>query len=233
MIKSVFFILGLFMANLAVAESGDKLSAAQQAFYSGDYITAKSGFLQVAAQGSAEAEYFLGLIAKNDADNADYLAAKSHFTNAARLNHSQAMWELAVLYENGEGVAQNQFTALDWFRKSELAAGTIAPDSFYITDHGGELSEVSAPQYLQHLIQQAQSGRTDAKFALAKIYDSGLITAANLPQAFNYYLSAAKDGHVKSAQLVSYFYCRGIGVPRNPEQANAWVKASGYSTSCD
>lgn len=233
MIKSVFFILSLFMANLAVAENGEKFSAAQQAFYSGDYKTAKTGFLQVATQGSAEAEYFLGLIAKNDADRADYQAAKSHFTNAALLNHAQAMWELGVLYENGEGVAQNQFTALDWFRKSELAAGTVAPDSFYINDHSGELNEVSVSQYLEYLTQQAQSGRTDAKFALAKIYDVGVVAAANLPQAFNWYLSAAKDGHVKAAQLVSYFYCRGIAVPRNPEQANAWVKASGYSTSCD
>ncbi|WP_215396381.1 tetratricopeptide repeat protein [Rheinheimera oceanensis] len=233
MIRSVFFILSLFIANLAVAEDGEKFSAAQQAFYSGDYRTAKTVFLQAAEQGSAEAEYFLGLIAKNDVDSADYLAAKSHFTNAAQLNHAQAMWELGVLYENGEGVEQNQFIALDWFRKSELAGGTVVPDSFYVNDHTGELNEVSVSQYLEYLTQQAQSGRTDAKFALAKIYDTGVVIAANLPQAFNWYLSAAKDGHVKAAQLVSYFYCRGIAVPRNPEQANAWVEASGYSTSCD
>lgn len=233
MIKSAFFILSLFMANLAVAENDEKFSAAQQAFYSGDFKTAKTIFLQAAEQGSVEAEYFLGLIAKNDADRADYQAAKSHFINAALLNHVQAMWELGVLYENGEGVAQNQFTAMDWFRKSELAAGTVAPDSFYINDHSGELIEVSVSQYLEYLTQQAQSGRTEAKFALAKIYDRGVITAANLTHAFNWYLSAANDGHVKAAQLVSYFYCRGIAVARDPKQANAWVKASGYSKSCD
>lgn len=233
MIKTVFFILSLFIANLATAANSEQFNAAQQAFYSGDYVKAKAGFVLAAELGSAEAEYFLGLITKNETDNADYQAALTHFTNASKHNHAQAMWELGVMYENGEGVTQNQFTALDWFRKSELAAGTEAPDSFYVTDSSGELNEVSVPQYLQHLTQRAQSGQTDAKFALAKIYDAGVITTSDLPQAFNWYLSAATDGHAKAAQLVSYFYCRGIAIPRNPEQANIWAKASGYSTYCD
>ena len=233
MIKSVFLIFSLLKASLAVAENSEAVNAAQHAFYNGDYTKAKAGFLLAAEQGSVEAEYYLGLIAKNEPKNADYQVARSHFTNAAGLNHAQAMWELGVLYENGEGVNQNQFTALDWFRKSELASAMEAPDSFYVTGNNGELNEVSVSQYIQHLTQQAQSGLTDAKFALAKIYDAGVIVKADLPQAFSWYLSAATDGHTKAAQLVSYFYCRGISVPRSPEKANAWLEISGYSTECD
>lgn len=233
MIKPVFLIFSLFAGGLAAAESSEALSTAQHAFYSGDYVKAKTGFLLAAEKGSGEAEYYLGLIAKNNPKNADYQVALSHFTNAARLNHAQAMWELGVLYENGEGVNQNQFTALDWFRKSEFASAVEAPDSFYVTGNNGELTEVSVSQYIQHLTQQAQSGLTDAKFALAKIYDAGVVVKADLPQAFNWYLSAATDGHTKAAQLVSYFYCRGITVPRSPEKANVWLETSGYSTDCD
>jgi uncharacterized protein len=233
MIKSVFLLFGLFTAGLAAAENSEAGNAAQQAFYNGDYTKAKAGFLLAAEQGSVEAEYYLGLIAKNDPKNADYQVALSHFTNAARLNHAQAMWELAVLHENGEGVNQNQFTALDWFRAAEFASGIEAPDSFYVTDTNGELNEVSISQYIQHLTQLAQSGLTDAKFALAKIYDAGVIVKADLPYAFSWYLSAATDGHTKAAQLVSYFYCRGITVPRSPEKANAWLETSGYTTDCD
>ena len=228
MIKSIFLIFSVFIATVAVAENNQSFDDALHAFYIGDDIKAKAGFMLAAEQGSIEAEYYLGLIAKKT----DFLSALSHFTNAARHNHAQSMWELGVLYENGDGVSQNQFIALDWFRQSALVSATEAPDSFYVSDKNGELHEVSVSQYIEHLTQQANSGAIDAKFALAKIYDAGVIVKADLPKAFNWYLSAAKDGHSKAAQMLSYFYCRGITVPRNIEQANTWVKPSGYSTYC-
>lgn len=228
MIKSILFIFSFLIVGFAVAENNEFFDQALHAFYRGDDTEAKASFLLAAEQGSVEAEYYLGLIAKKT----DFLAALSHFKNAARHNHAQSMWELGVLYENGDGVSQNQFIALDWFRQSAQVSAIEAPDSFYVSDINGELHEVSLSQYIEHLTQQANSGAIDAKFALAKIYDEGVIVKADLPKAFNWYFSAAKDGHTKAAQLVSYFYCRGITVPRNIEQANAWVKPSGYSTYC-
>lgn len=229
MIKSIFLIFSLLITGFAEAEHSESFDEALEAFYRGDDVKAKAVFLLAAEQGSADAEYYLGLIAKKT----DYLAALSHFKNAARHNHAQAMWEMAVLYENGEGVSQNQFIALDWARRSALVSTAEIPDSFYVSDKNGELSEVSVPQYIEYLTLQASSGVIEAKFALAKIYDAGVIVKADLPKAFRWYLSAAEDGHTKAAQLVSYFYCRGIAVPRSTEKANTWVKPSGYSTYCD
>lgn len=67
-------------------------------------------------------------------------------------------------------------------------------------------------------------------YALGKCYEReaekcDLFTSVNQQQAFHYYKLAAEQGHAESQYDVKRFYCHGIGVPSNIEEAQGHADA--------
>lgn len=232
LLKSLLAIIFVFMPLLANSE--DLATKAEHAFYAGDLKTAKNYYAELAETDNPNAHYYLGLIDKmSDEQQRDRANMLAHFEKAASLGHDLAMWELGVAYEAGDGVKQNQYIAMDWFRKSEQHSTLPDANIFFVTEPDGTQTEYQPAEYFEYLLMKAQAGDTDAQFSVAALYDKGQLTSVDRNAALNWYLAAAKSGHIRAAYIASYFYCRGVVAEKEPEKANYWASKSNLNTKCE
>jgi tetratricopeptide (TPR) repeat protein len=89
----------------------------------GDYATALRLWRPLAEQGTADAQYKLGVMyAKGRGFPQDYAEAAKWFRLAAEQGDADAQFDLGFMYERGEGVPQDYAEAVKWWRKAaELA----------------------------------------------------------------------------------------------------------------
>jgi len=96
-----------------------QIEAARAAFEKEDYANAYRLFKPIADQGSAEAQYRLGLMHKFGwGTERDHGAAARWLRAAAEQSHGEAQAELAVYYKDGRGVKRDLAEAAGWFRKA-------------------------------------------------------------------------------------------------------------------
>lgn len=232
LLKPISTLIVFFASFLTHSE--DLVAKAEHAFYAGDLRTAKNYYAEMAQTENPNAHYYLGLIDKMSSTgqrNSKNMLA--HFEKAASLGHALAMWELGIAYEAGDGVDQNQYTAMDWFRKSEQYSTLPDANIFFVTEPDGSLTEYKPAEYFEYLLMKAQAGDTDAQFSVAALYDKGQLTSVDRNAALNWYLAAAKSGHIRAAYIASYFYCRGVVAEKEPEKANYWASKSNLNTKCE
>ena len=74
--------------------------------------------LQKAEQGDAESQFALGLKFSTDASARDLTEAARWYGKAAEQNHVLAQFNLSVMFATGQGVTQDDSTALVWIRKA-------------------------------------------------------------------------------------------------------------------
>jgi len=111
----LFAVLAVMPALSAVAQDFDRGLAA---YKRGDYATALEAWQRLAEQGSAAAQYRLGVMyAHGIMVDKDYRTAREWFERAARQGDAQAAYELGVLYELGRGVWQDERQAAYWFQQ--------------------------------------------------------------------------------------------------------------------
>ncbi|KKO45283.1 hypothetical protein WG68_11200 [Arsukibacterium ikkense] len=217
-----------------LANSEDLAIKAEQAFYAGDLVVAKNYYAELAQTEHPNAHYYLGLIEKmSSAKQRNRKNMLAHFEKAASLGHALAMWELGIAYEAGDGVAQNQYIAMDWFRKSEQHSNLPDETVFFVTEPDGALTEYQPAEYFEYLLMKAQAGDTAAQFSVAALYDKGQLTSVDRNAALNWYLAAAQSGHIRAAYIASYFYCRGVVAEKEPAKANYWASKSNLNTKCE
>lgn len=73
-----------------------------------------------------------------------------------------------------------------------------------------------------------QNSAGDRQFSIALRYENGTGVKKNLPQAVNWYLRSAKQGHVKAQFNLASMYENGDGTKRNIPQAIRW-----YTTAAE
>lgn len=71
----------------------------------------------------------------------------------------------------------------------------------------------------------AEAGDAQALLGLGQIAEAGRDAAADLPAAATLYARAAVRGSARAAYRLGRLYAAGTGLPRNPEQAEAWFAA--------
>ena len=101
----------------------------QDAYDSGDYVTALNEWQVLAEEGDANGQFGMGLLHDNGFGvPLDSLLAAKWYQSAAEKGHSGAQCNLAVMYENGWGVTQSDEEAFKWF---SLAAEQGLPSAQY------------------------------------------------------------------------------------------------------
>ncbi|WP_372625387.1 tetratricopeptide repeat protein [Arsukibacterium sp.] len=232
LLKPIFTLIVFFASFLTHSE--DLVAKAEHAFYTGDLIAAKKYYAELAETENSNAHYYLGLINKmSDEQQRDRANMLAHFKKAASLGHDLAMWELGVAYEAGDGVDQNQYIAMDWFRKSEQHSTLSDETIFFVNEPDGTLTEYQPAEYFEYLLMKAQAGDTDAQFSVAALYDKGQLTTLDQNAALKWYLAAAQSGHARAAAIASYFYCRGVVGDIDPVKAQYWAEKSSLNTKCE
>ena len=78
---------------------------------------------------------------------------------------------------------------------------------------------------LHFILRSARNGNRDAEFLMGSFYKKGFPNLELNPNlAFNWFLKAAQQEHLKATNEVGYSYFYGEGVEKDKEQAIYWLK---------
>lgn len=159
---------------------------------------------------------------------------------AAAAGDPSALWQLGVMYENGEGVPQDKAKAFGYFSQIADQHADAAPSGFEgdIVGHSfvkmGEyyaegLPEADIPKdenELLRLIVYAATyfGDADAQFRIGLAYQSEDELGDNLLQSARWLKLAAEKGHpAAEARLGELMFNGGGGVQANPVRGLMWL----------
>lgn len=155
-------------------------------------------------------------------DAGDFPKAASLFRPAAEQGNPIAQYSLGLLYENGQGVPQDNRLAGEWYRK---AADQGHPDaqnnlaSFHISGLGVPVNVEVGVNWLRKAAQQGHAG---AQYNLGIMYTLGQGIPKNFPQAETWLRLAADQGATEAKYNLGVMYEQGdLGTPQ-PVEAYKW-----------
>lgn len=143
----------------------------------------------------------------------DYDAAAQWYTAAAEQGDAEAQFNLALLYERGDGVAQDAATALKWYQQAAPHSPKAQTRLGWLHEEGKFVPKnpVQAAKWYE---QAAKTGYAEAQFNLAILLDEQGKYAA----AAKWYEKAAAQKHARALYNLAVLYQDGKGVPANPRK---------------
>ncbi len=102
--------------NTEEEKANTRVSAAQAAYYRGEFKSAAGVFQAMAEQGNPRAQFFLGEMYLNGNGVArDYAQALKWARASAEQKNADAQYTLGGMYESGKGVPQDYVQARMWY----------------------------------------------------------------------------------------------------------------------
>ena len=106
----------LFVGSMMAHGADFDFASGVKAYDRGDYATALRIFRQLADQGAAEAQSYLGFIYdKGQGVGQDYKEAIKWYRKAADQGYARAQYNLGLMYLNGQGVPRDYVQAHMWY----------------------------------------------------------------------------------------------------------------------
>ncbi|MBO5572045.1 MAG: sel1 repeat family protein [Ruminococcus sp.] len=144
--------------------------------------------------------------AKEYYDNSDYTQAFNYFRKAAEMGHAGAQCDLGDCYDSGEGVKQDQKTAVEWYKKSsaqKYAPGERSLGLCYYYGDGVPQNYTEAVKWLSLAVEQNDA---IAQWVLGECYYCGRGVNKDVSKAREYYRRSAEqndpDGQYNYAVLL-------------------------------
>lgn len=151
--------------------------------------------------------------------NQDYATALVEWTKLAEQDHPQACHNIAILYENGEGVEQSAEMAQQWCEKSAKLGNVPAQTHLgYLLMHAQQ-----SEQAVQWWQQAAQAGDADAQYFLGQAYHNGDGVAQDDDEAADWFEAAALQNHAGAQFNLGVLYANG---QRFAHARHWWQKAA-------
>ena len=186
-----------------------------------------------AENGNANAQYQLAV-------HQDYRNANSWdlLHKAAEQGHCEALYVLCFEYSSGGYAGINKEKAKQLFQKvSKLAEQGIIDAQYvlyrlYNSGYGVAKDAAKAIEWFQKISKSAAQGNIDAQCYIVKmsIYRSifgsayGVAIPKDYPNAEQWLLKAAEQGHAEAQYTLGCLYNAGIGVPSDESKAKKWYK---------
>jgi uncharacterized protein len=181
--------------------------------------------LRLAREGKVYQQNQLG-IASVLALGPDFSArdALKWFQKSALSGYAPAQVNLAVMYVNGWGTAQNFGAALQWLKAASEQHYPRADYNLgilYMQGTGVRQDYNEARRWFQ---KAAEAGDSSAETNLGYLYDRGLGVPANAATASSWYSKAAEMGNPLAENNLADMYLRGEGVAQNDSDAFRWFE---------
>lgn len=159
-----------------------------QSTYSKENIAAAE---ELAKIGDAEAQSNLGVML---ASNGDYKEAVYWYKQAANAGIGTAMYNLGVLYFNGQGVEKDYNVAQRWFSSAARRGNAYAQLQLGLMSLTGQGMPKDPRQEFYWYTQAALQGLPAAEYDLAVMYHNGDGTERDDVRAYAWMLLAEKGG---------------------------------------
>ena len=125
----------------------------------------------------------------------EYNSAVQYYHRAALMGYDVAQKDLGFCYDNGEGVAQDNYEAAKWYRKAAEQGNEIAQYNLgvcYELGHGVTKSITEAVKWYR---KAAEQGLAEAQNHLGICYELGHGVTKSTTEAVKWYRKAAEQGH--------------------------------------
>lgn len=158
--------------------------------------------------------------------------------SAAALGDTMALWQLGLMYESGQGVAQDKAKAFGYFQTiastdtaprgvdADIVAQSILKVGEYYREGLPEAGLAPDPLKYERGVQRAAAvfGNADAQYLLGEMYSSDDALGDIPVLSYRWLLAAARKGHaLAQAQLGSLLFNGGEGVAQDPVRGLMWL----------
>ena len=180
--KSLLFILSLFIAISAFAQTAADVAKWQK----------------LAEQGDAAAQYNLGICYTFGEGIKDMSKAVYWYSKAAEQGLAQAQNNLGGCYYTGEGVVKDYAKAVYWYSKAAEQGFAQAQDILGDCYYNGEGVAEDKSKAVYWYSKAAEQGLVQAQFNLGRCYYIGEGVAEDKSKAAYWYRKAARQGHSRA-----------------------------------
>lgn len=170
----------------------------------GEFIRAKSVFLELRQNKNAKGSLGLGLMYQFAyvEESANYPKAMTYYLEAAKENIPEAIHNIGYLYEAGLGVEKNFPEAVKWYTASANLGFSTSQHDLGIMYYNGRGIDKDYAKAFSLFKQGADAGLAPSYYCLGFMYTYGLGTHKDYRLAYAYLNSAKKLGEiVKSEEL--------------------------------
>ena len=155
-------------------------------------------------------------------DRADYVVALRELRPLAERGEAVAQYHLGAMYDDGEGVLEDDREAARWYRRSAeqgYAAAQLDLGMMYATGRGVDEDAREAAHWYRRVAEQ---GYASAQYILGEMYDKGEGVREDAGEAAHWYGEAAGQGYVAAQLALGTMYATGRGVAEDLVRAWAW-----------
>lgn len=134
----------------------------------------------------------------------------------------QAAFELAQMYQKGEGVEKDEAKAMELYG---AAAQAKNPDAQYTL--GTFAYGANPPKYedaFAWFSNAAAGGHAQAQYMTGFMLMQGQGTHLSVPLAVKFFRDAAEQNHVAAQYVLGQIYWKGLGVPADKKAGEEWLK---------
>ncbi|MGE5525377.1 MAG: tetratricopeptide repeat protein [Rhodospirillaceae bacterium] len=143
---------------------------------------------------------------------------------AAEAGDAKAMFSLAYRYEQGQGVAQSDALANDWYRKAADAGNSDAMTNLGFRHKFGKGVPPDGEAAVTWYRRAAEAGNPTAMNNLAAEYLNGKSVPRDVAEAIRWFEQSAAAGYVEAATNLAFNYASGTVLPKNDALALEWYR---------
>ena len=234
-IKAALIVLAFTLATPVAAQD---LEAGIEAGQRGDYAAALNEFRPLAAEGDAEAQFYLGyMYGKGQGVAQDYGAAATWYLKAAEQGFAKAQLFLGFMYAEGQGVAQDYVPAHMWFNLAALQGHVDAAKYRGWVAHRMTPEQIAEAQELARAWPNKSSSETIESAAAEAPRDTDAVTESapdleagvaaykrgDYAAALSELRPLAEQGRATAQLALGVMYTNGEGVAQDYIQAHMWL----------
>lgn len=229
---NLFLFLNIFSSPVMALDDTFNLIKAVDHFNNKNWELAMRDSYPLANSGSAEAQFFLGKQYSNPSSPLmDMKKAIKWYEKAAQQQHSDAIYELAVIYQLGNGVEKDPVKAVQLFKiAAELNHSGAQFGLGTLYDNGEGVTEDTMTAifwYRQSKRQSAkESTQEPTKTVMWLLSKNDSFTPYTQKDIFQKLKKRAEQGDVSAIFPLAESYDYGLGVTPNYQAAIKWYKNS-------
>jgi TPR repeat protein len=200
MIRRTVVCFGVLLV-LAGTAWGD-FQTAVEAYKNGQHERALREFKLLADQGSAEAQFNLGIMYfRGEGVAQNHAEAIMWFRRAAAQDDPDAQFNLGVAYAEGQGVSRDYPEALNWYRKAADRNHDSAQFNIGLLYYQGKGVPQDYAEALKWYRRAAEQGNARAQYNLGMMYAKGQAVPVDLVQAYKWLTLGGEKGIQDAAAL--------------------------------
>ena len=154
----------------------------------------------------------------------DWEAAVAACTKAAEQGDAMVQTALGVMYDEGQGVPENDAKAVEWYTKAAEQGYALAQSDLGRMYADGEGVPVDYAKAIEWYVKAAEQGDAYGQRLLSFMYVTGKGVPVNEAKGLEWLMKAAEQGDAHAQYELAKVYGNGrYGVPKDKVRAFMWL----------